>query len=147
MAKTLIRLFEDSSKLGVCRGCGAAIAWFDTLAGKKMPMNAGAVAVRRETDRHSDRDFAFFSSADSHWNTCPDIASFKKKATLVRAYFSADYVPATNRWHWIILVNDRSHSKEIARSVPSYPTEHDANVAAKDVQLQLKNATVEAVSR
>lgn len=62
----------------------------------------------------------------------------------IRAYFTATYDRESHRWHWSILVNDRQHSKEIARSIPSYPTEHDANVAAKAVKQQLKNAEARA---
>lgn len=108
-----------------------------------MPMNAGAAPRKSETHPEARREVLFFAAADSHWSTCPDREAYKSKTPLVRAYFSSDFVPETKRWHWTLLANDRSHSKEIARSVISYPTQHDANFAAKAVRQQIKNAEVE----
>lgn len=79
--ETLIRLFEDTEGLGVCRGCQAAIAWFKTLTGKSMPMNAGAVPRRSENDPETGRVVAFYSADDSHWATCPDRAQFGRNRT------------------------------------------------------------------
>lgn len=76
--ETLIRLFEDSKSPGTCRGCSAAIEWYETLTGKRMCMNAGAVPRKSETDPSTWRVIAFFSSADSHWNTCPKQQDFRR---------------------------------------------------------------------
>lgn len=80
MAETLIRLFEDPTNVGACRSCAARIVWHETLTGKKMPMNAGAVPRKSETDQATRRVVAFYSADDSHFNTCPDAARFSKKA-------------------------------------------------------------------
>jgi hypothetical protein len=72
----LIRLFEDSKKKGDCRGCGAALEWYETLNNRHMPMNAGAVPRKSENDPDTKRVIAFFAASDSHWNTCPKAASF-----------------------------------------------------------------------
>lgn len=77
--ETLIRLFEDSRSPGECRGCQARIEWFETLTGKKMPMNAGAVPRKSENDPETRRVIAFFASADSHWNTCPARDQFSRR--------------------------------------------------------------------
>ena len=75
-SETLIRLYEDSKQGGQCRGCAADIEWYETLNGKRMPMNAGAVPRKSETDQSTWRVVAFFAASDSHWNTCPDAAKF-----------------------------------------------------------------------
>jgi hypothetical protein len=69
-ADQLIRLYEDSKQPGTCRGCGARLEWFETLNGKQMPMNAGAVPRKSEQDPQSWRVVAFYAAEDSHWNTC-----------------------------------------------------------------------------
>lgn len=79
MSETLIRLFEDPHNSGECRGCQARIDWFETLSGKRMPMNAGAVPRKSENDPATNRVVAFFSAADSHWNTCPERQQFGRK--------------------------------------------------------------------
>jgi hypothetical protein len=79
MADTLIRLFEASRRSATCRGCNAAIDWFETLAGKRMPMNAGAVPRKSENDPSTRRVIAFYAASDSHWNTCPQRAQFARR--------------------------------------------------------------------
>ena len=79
MTKT-VRLYEGSKASGICRGCGAAMDWYDTLSGKKLPMNAGAVPLKSENERDTSRVVAWFDAADSHWNTCPTREQFRKKA-------------------------------------------------------------------
>jgi hypothetical protein len=41
-----------------CRGCGAAILWFSTPKGKRMPFDAATL--------------------EPHWATCPQAEEFKK---------------------------------------------------------------------
>jgi hypothetical protein len=79
MPETLIRLFEDSKQSGICRGCGARMEWFETLTGKRMPMNAGAVPRKSETHEETRRVVAFFAADDSHFTTCPDRAQFSHR--------------------------------------------------------------------
>jgi len=45
-------------KTGKCRGCGAAIEWWDTPKGKLMPLDEGTL--------------------EPHWSTCPNAKDFKK---------------------------------------------------------------------
>jgi hypothetical protein len=45
-----------------CTGCGAAIEWYETPNGKKMPMNV-------------DGD----GNCESHFSTCPKHKDFRKK--------------------------------------------------------------------
>jgi Fe-S cluster assembly scaffold protein SufB len=77
MTKT-VRLYEDSKAHGVCRGCEARMDWYDTLNGKKMPMNAGAVPLKSENEAGTGRVIAFFAAEDSHWNTCPERKQFSR---------------------------------------------------------------------
>lgn len=77
MTKT-VRLYEDSKGFGVCRGCHAPMEWYDTLTGKKMPMNAGAVPLKSESDEGTGRVIAYFAAEDSHWNTCPERQQFRR---------------------------------------------------------------------
>lgn len=65
-----------------------------------------------------------------------------KPSPFPRAFFTSQYDRTTHRWHWTIIANTRTHSREIARSIDTFPTEHDANVAAKDVTRQLRNAAI-----
>lgn len=77
--ETLIRLYEDSQSPAQCRGCGADIAFYETLTGRKMPMNRGAVPRKSEHDPETRRVIAFFAASDAHWNTCPQAASFGRR--------------------------------------------------------------------
>lgn len=83
--ETLVRMFEDPKESGTCRDCDAPIEFYETLKGKRMPMNAGAVPRRSEKDPATWRVIAFFSSADSHFATCPKRAEFSRKAGAARA--------------------------------------------------------------
>jgi hypothetical protein len=78
--ETLIRLYEDSKQRAQCRGCDADIEFYETLRGSRMPMNAGAVPRKSETDPTTWRVIAYFSSADSHFASCPRSADFSRKA-------------------------------------------------------------------
>jgi len=79
-----------------CRGCGAAIVWIKTPAGKNMPCEAGAVYYRRQDDAPgwlvlSDgsvvhgvvlNDLSEHPTGTGyipHWSTCPQAESFKRK--------------------------------------------------------------------
>jgi hypothetical protein len=76
--ETLIRLYEDTKKPGVCSAtsCRAPIDWYRTLKDKGMPMNRGAVPRKSENDPDTKRVIAFFSAGDSHWATCPAATKF-----------------------------------------------------------------------
>lgn len=78
MTRQCVKVFEDSRGPGTCRGCAAALDWYDTVAGKHMPVNSGAVPVRSEQDEATWRVVAVFDAADTHWATCPDRQRFKK---------------------------------------------------------------------
>jgi hypothetical protein len=80
ITETLIRLYEDSRSPGRCRGCEAPIEWFDTLNGRKMPMAAGAVPRKSETEAATQRVIAFFAAADAHWASCPARENFRRSA-------------------------------------------------------------------
>ena len=77
---TLIRLYEDSKQPARCRGCEADIEFFETLAGKRMPMNAGALPRKSEKDPVTGHVIAYYAAADSHWNTCPDRDQFSRRS-------------------------------------------------------------------
>jgi hypothetical protein len=77
--ETLIRLYEDSMEPATCRGCGDAIEFYETLNGKKMPMNRGAVPRKSDKDPSTWRVIAFFAAADSHFATCPQRSKFSKR--------------------------------------------------------------------
>lgn len=80
MNEQLIRLFKDSRQPGTCRGCGAAIDWYKTATGKRMPMNANALPRTVDTDPVTRGLIGSYAAADSHWSSCPDAAAFKRKA-------------------------------------------------------------------
>jgi hypothetical protein len=73
----LIRLYEDSRSPGTCRACAAALLWFDTIAGKRMPMDASAVARKTELDADSRRLIGYYAASESHMGTCPEAARFR----------------------------------------------------------------------
>jgi hypothetical protein len=77
MTKT-VRLYEDTKGFGHCRGCQAPLDWYDTLTGKKMPMNAGAVPLR-SVNEPTGRVIAYFAAEDAHWNTCPERDQFTSR--------------------------------------------------------------------
>lgn len=75
----LIRLFLDSRQASRCTGCGADITFYETLNGRRMPMNAAAVAQKREAYPDTTRVIGYFSSRDSHFANCPDTAQFRRR--------------------------------------------------------------------
>jgi hypothetical protein len=80
--ETLIRLFAAPQQPGQCRGCGAAIVWFETVHGRRMPMNAGAVARKSEPAEASpSRVIAFYAASDAHWAVCPHAQTFHRKGS------------------------------------------------------------------
>ena len=75
---TTIRLVLPMTNRGTCRSCGAAIDWHETLQGKAMPMNAGAVHLKTEGSG-PNREVGLFDASESHWATCPAAASFRRR--------------------------------------------------------------------
>jgi hypothetical protein len=73
----MIRLLLPKTNSATCRSCGAAIDWYETPAGKKMPMNAGAVSLRI-TGGGPQPEIGEFDAADSHFVTCPTAAAWRK---------------------------------------------------------------------
>jgi hypothetical protein len=67
---SVVRLIVRSRNPSECRGCLAPIDWFQTIAGKSMPMNAGAIPER------TDGGIGFFHTSDSHWASCPQRSLF-----------------------------------------------------------------------
>ncbi len=55
---------------GLCKGCGAEIAWYRTTNNKSMPFNLPIVDDRAEVV--------------PHWATCPKRDDFKSKADIAR---------------------------------------------------------------
>lgn len=78
-AEVLIRLFAATKQPGVCRGCSAPIDWYETLGGKRMPMNSGAIPRRSETNGSTPGVVGFFAASDSHWSTCPARDQFARR--------------------------------------------------------------------
>lgn len=82
MIENLIRVFAltGPASPAKCRGCGASIVWHETLTGKRMPINAGAVPRRTEREGEGKRrTILFLAAADAHWATCPKRAQFSKR--------------------------------------------------------------------
>ena len=77
--EVLIRLFEGTKRSGTCRGCLAAVDWYETVAGKRMPMNGGAMPRRSETNVGTPGIVGFFAASDSHWSTYPAREQFKRR--------------------------------------------------------------------
>jgi hypothetical protein len=57
--------YRLTSALAICKGCGAAIEWWKTKAGKSIPMNPAK----------SDD-----APTEAHWATCPNAKDFKGAA-------------------------------------------------------------------
>lgn len=78
--ETLIRLYENlKPQRARCRACESDIEWFETLNGKKMPMNAGSVPRKSENEPDTRRVIVFFAASDAHWNTCPSASEFNRR--------------------------------------------------------------------
>jgi len=73
----MISLVLPKTNTGHCRSCGAIIDWYQTPAGKGMPLNAGAVHLRT-TGGGPRPEVGEFDAADTHWATCPQAAAWKK---------------------------------------------------------------------
>ena len=77
--QTLFRVYEEPHDSGSCSGCGAALDWYETLNGKRMPVNGGSVPVKSEKEGDSfGRVVVFFDGGDAHWATCPQRDLFKR---------------------------------------------------------------------
>ena len=74
----LFRVYEHPHTRGVCKGCGAALEWYETLKGKQMPVNAGSVPVKSEKDPDTWRVIVFFGQDDAHWGSCTASRQFKR---------------------------------------------------------------------
>jgi hypothetical protein len=74
---SLLRLYADSRRSGNCRGCGAAIDWWETIAAQAMPMDVTARILDRDWSESAERWIVYLSAGDSHWATCPERARFK----------------------------------------------------------------------
>jgi hypothetical protein len=63
---------------GTCRGCGAAIEWWITPGGKRMPMS-----VIKATDRTTTINEAMLKRGtdhrQSHFADCPDAVKFRRR--------------------------------------------------------------------
>ena len=62
--------YRCTSALAICKGCGAAIEWWKTKAGKSIPMNPA-----------KDDD----APTEAHWATCPNAKDFKGAAATPNA--------------------------------------------------------------
>lgn len=71
-----IQVWRDSSGHGKCRSCHAPLVWFETVAGKRMPINAGRTPV--STTERGGRTVLEFTAADTHWSTCPQARTWKR---------------------------------------------------------------------
>jgi len=81
MPKTMgqmIEVWADTRGYGKCRGpnCGAALTWYETTTGKKMPFTGRPVALQI-TEDPSGRRIEVLDLEDSHWRSCPDWLAFK----------------------------------------------------------------------
>jgi hypothetical protein len=65
-------------ELGQCRGCGRAIEWVWTTAGKRMPVDAPLVAERVH-ERPGAAPITVIDSARSHFATCPNAHDFRRR--------------------------------------------------------------------
>jgi hypothetical protein len=82
-----IRLRLATKKAGQCRAleCAAPLEWYETLAGRAMPMNAGATPLTHEqVEIYLDGirtvvDVGAFDAAESHWVTCRAPEPFRRK--------------------------------------------------------------------
>ena len=66
----------------VCRSCGAPLTYYETLKGKAMPVNAGAVPVRTYDDTDTGaapRRVLVFAADDSHFASCPDAKDWSRQ--------------------------------------------------------------------
>lgn len=74
----IVTVYTDTKGYALCSSCKAPIEWYETMNGKKMPVNRGAVYLRTGTDVVGDPT-ADIASSDTHWATCPDAAKWKRK--------------------------------------------------------------------
>jgi hypothetical protein len=56
--------FPDGAKVSHCKGCGAAICWGLTKAGKKNPFDFDLVTGK--------------PTSITHWSTCPEVDQFRR---------------------------------------------------------------------
>lgn len=78
----ILRIWQDTRRLGTCRSCGAPIEWGELISGSRMPFNAPIVAVRAQdellTGGRTIEDVDTTVSI-SHFATCPDAKDWRRK--------------------------------------------------------------------
>jgi hypothetical protein len=74
--REMVRAGYKRISSSVCKRCGATIEWWQTVNGKKIPMDPAG------TD---------YAPVETHWNTCPNAKEFKGGAD---AQSSAEPAPA-----------------------------------------------------
>jgi hypothetical protein len=76
--RQIVRVLERTKGRGRCNGCSAPIDWYETVAGRKMPMEGGAVPVKSENNTETREVVLLFDAKDSHWANCPKAGNFKR---------------------------------------------------------------------
>jgi hypothetical protein len=79
-----IRVWGKSRGVGRCKGCGAGLQWFRTIAtDRALPFESRAVPIGLErVDPHGEpyADVVFvMAAADNHWAHCPAADRFRRR--------------------------------------------------------------------
>jgi len=78
----ILRIWQDSRRLGTCRSCGAPIEWAELITGSRMPFNAPITVLRSQDELLSggrtieDVDTAI---SVSHFATCRDAKDWRRR--------------------------------------------------------------------
>jgi hypothetical protein len=73
----LIRLMLPKAGSGFCRACDSPIDWYETPAGKRMPVESGALPLLLEGSG-SMLEVGTFKASDAHWSNCPKASEFHR---------------------------------------------------------------------
>jgi fructose 1,6-bisphosphatase len=78
----ILRIFQDTRRLGTCRSCGAPIEWAALVSGSRMPFDAPIVVVRAQDEflaggrTIEDVDT---TTTVSHFATCPQATQWRRR--------------------------------------------------------------------
>ena len=78
---SVLKVFDDTRGFGRCRSCDAPITWFELVSGKRHPFNGPDLPVYLQTEHEpsTHRLIGHVDSAESHFATCPDADTFRRR--------------------------------------------------------------------
>lgn len=77
----ILKVFDDTRNIGVCRSCQAQVTWCELTSGKRMPFDGHPTYVKTEHEPETRRLVGHIDSTinQSHFATCPDADRWRRR--------------------------------------------------------------------